>query len=402
MQLILFDDAQWTALFPFTHTRPSADIRCGIFTARERWQQLLSLQQSFSLTEAYLQDVFPNATGPGPFLYINGRVIGNEKLATELATLQVGASLQHDGQIVAAKLEHSIPNMDAWHKQLASLNPIECLEEPRWLHRPWDIFSNNDWAIRQDFFWLKAGRESAPLPADVCTRGTEIFVETGARIDAGSIFNAESGPIYIGSGAEVMEGCKLRGPISVCAGATLKMDAKIYGATTIGPGCKVGGEVGNVVFFANSNKGHDGFLGNAVIGEWCNLGADTNCSNLKNNYDEVKAWDEAANKSVRTGLSFCGLLMGDHSKSGINTMFNTGTIAGVSCNIWGSGFPEKFIPSFTWGGPQGMSTYQFERALETAERMMARRHKTLSEAERALLLEVFHRTAAGRQLIFGS
>ena len=177
------------------------------------------------------------------------------------------------------------------------------------------------------------------------------------------------------------------------------MGAKIYGGTTIGPGCKIGGEVSNVVFFANSNKGHDGFLGNAVIGEWCNLGADTNCSNLKNNYDEVKVWDEAANKSVKTGLTFCGLLMGDHSKCGINTMFNTGTMAGVSCNIWGGGFPEKFIPSFSWGGPEGTSTYQFHRAMETAARMMARRGKTLDQPERAMLQHVFESTKSARALM---
>lgn len=401
MQLILFDDAQRVALFPFTHTRPAADIRCGIFTARERWERLLSLPKSFSLTETYLQGVFPVASGQGPFLLINGRALGGKDLAEEIGKLQPGTSLFNKGIIVAAMLTEAPKDLADWHKLISSLQRNECSTEPKWLNRPWDIFSHNDQMIRADFSWLTAGRTSIHLPLDVFRRGEEIFVEEGARIAAGSIMNAETGPIYIAADAEIMEGCKLRGPVALCAGATLKMDAKIYGATTIGPGCKAGGEVSNVVFLANSNKGHDGFLGNAVIGEWCNLGADTNCSNLKNNYEEVKVWDEAANKTLRTGLTFCGLLMGDHSKSGINTMFNTGTIAGVSCNIWGSGFPEKFIPSFTWGGPQGMSTYQLSRALDTAERMMARRHKALSEAEKAMLQEVFERSAVGRNLIFG-
>jgi UDP-N-acetylglucosamine diphosphorylase/glucosamine-1-phosphate N-acetyltransferase len=187
----------------------------------------------------------------------------------------------------------------------------------------------------------------------------------------------------------VLEGVMIRGPLAVCGQAVIKMGAKIYGATTIGPGCKVGGEINNVVFFANSNKAHDGYLGNAVIGEWCNLGADTNCSNLKNNYSEIKIWDEAANKSVTTGLTFCGLLMGDHSKCAINSMFNTGTVVGVSCNIYGGGFPEKFIRSFSWGGVETTKPYDFNRAMETADRMMARRNKKLSGDEIEMYRHIF-------------
>lgn len=402
MQLILFDDAQRPALFPFTHTRPAADIRCGILTCRARWERLLGLSTSYSLTEAYLQPLFPPAATGGTCLFVNGRVLADPALAAVVAALQPGQALWDAANLVAACLNTCPDTVPMLEEQAAGLEAIRLEESLQWLHRPWDIFARNDGALRTDFELLTAGRVSAPLPADVLLRGHEIFVESKASIGAGVIFNATEGPIYIGEGAEVMEGCKLRGPVALCAGATLKMDAKIYGATTIGPGCKVGGEVGNTVFFEHSNKGHDGFLGNAVIGAWCNLGADTNCSNLKNNYDEVKVWDEAAQKSVRTGLSFCGLLMGDHSKSGINTMFNTGTVVGVSCNIWGSGFPEKFLPSFTWGGPQGMSTYQLNRALDTAARMMARRHIALSEADKALFQEVFARTAAGRSLIFGA
>ena len=217
-------------------------------------------------------------------------------------------------------------------------------------------------------------------------------------INAGVIINPSSGYVYLAKDSEILEGAMLRGSVALGEHAVIKMGAKIYGATTIGPGCKVGGEISNVVFFANSNKGHDGYLGNAVIGEWCNIGADTNCSNLKNNYDYIKIWDEHKNKSVQTGLQFCGLLMGDHSKCAINTMFNTGTIAGVSANIYGSGFPEKFIPSFTWGGGEGMVTYDFHRAMDTARRMMARRNKELSEAEIAMLQHVFETTASQRSI----
>jgi UDP-N-acetylglucosamine diphosphorylase/glucosamine-1-phosphate N-acetyltransferase len=216
-----------------------------------------------------------------------------------------------------------------------------------------------------------------------------LFLEEGARINAGSIINATTGPVYLARNSEIMEGCMVRGPLAIGENAALKMGAKIYGATTIGFGCKAGGEISNVVFFANSNKGHDGFLGNAVIGEWCNLGADTNGSNLKNNYDEVKIWDEHNHKLVKTNLTFCGVLMGDHSKCGINTMFNTGTVVGVSCNIYGGDFPEKFIPSFSWGGSDGFVTYDFNKAMETAERMMQRRGKKLTHAEKEMYRYIF-------------
>src|SRR6185437_5208009 len=252
---------------------------------------------------------------------------------------------------------------------------------------------------RDDFNTITKGRKSAAIPENVIVSGKEnLFIEEGANIYAGCIINASTGPVYIGKEVEVLEGTMIRGPLAVCEHAVLKMGAKIYGATTIGPGCKTGGEINNAVFFANSNKSHDGYLGNAVIGEWCNLGADTNCSNLKNNYDEVKVWDEYKNKSVKTGLTFCGLMMGDHSKCGINTMFNTGTIVGVSCNIWGGGFPEKFVPSFSWGGSDGMTTYDFNRAIDTAQRMMARRNKTLNEQEKEMYRHIFEKTVPQRDL----
>ena len=300
-------------------------------------------------------------------------------LAKAVATLNSDEALTCNGRLLAARLKGAAPNYLSW-SQTTHFSKKECTDAVLFVERPWDIFSHNEAAIRIDFDLLTYGRTSAALPDDVYIRGSQIFVEASAAIGAGTIINAESGPVYIGHGAEIMEGCMVRGPFALCDGATLKMGAKVYGGTTIGPSCKVGGEISNTVFFANSNKGHDGFLGNAVIGEWCNIGADTNCSNLKNNYDEVAVWDEAAKQNVKTGLTFCGLLMGDHAKCGINTMFNTGTVVGVSCNIWGSGFPKKFLPSFTWGGAGGMSTYQFSRAAETAERMMARRGENTAGA----------------------
>ncbi len=240
----------------------------------------------------------------------------------------------------------------------------------------------NERAIKDDFVLVTQGRTSALLPPGITVTGHEqLFVEQGANIYAGCIINAAAGPVYIAKDAEVLEGTMMRGPIALCEQSVVKMGAKLYGATTIGPGCKVGGEIFNTVFFANSNKSHDGYLGNSVIGEWCNLGADTNCSNLKNNYDVVKVWHEASGKEVSTGTIFCGLMMGDHSKCGINTMFNTGTVAGVSCNIYGGSFPDKYIPSFSWGGSDGFTSYRFDKAVETANRMMGRRGKSLSDAE---------------------
>jgi UDP-N-acetylglucosamine diphosphorylase/glucosamine-1-phosphate N-acetyltransferase len=401
MSLTLFDDIARRQLLPFTHTRPVADIRCGILTMRERWEKLLGISGSATLTEGYLQGVYPAGEAGGQLL-VNGRVFATAELADAALRLEAGERLNAGDVTIAARISGEWPSFDEWDSLADSLRPQAYPGAVKMLQRPWDIFSANDEAIRADFNLLTSGRASAPVPEHVIVSGAAIFLEEGAVIQPGTVINANSGPVYIGRNAEIMEGCIIRGPLALCDGATMKMAAKIYGATTIGPGCKVGGEVNNVVFFANSNKGHDGFLGNAVIGEWCNLGADTNCSNLKNNYDEVKIWDEAAQKSVKTGLTFCGLLMGDHSKSGINTMFNTGTVAGVSCNIWGGGFPEKFIPSFSWGGPEGMSTYQFDRAMETAERMMIRRGRALGPGERAMLQHVFEMTAASRELLIHS
>lgn len=397
MNIILFDDSSRYSLLPFAHTRPVADIRCGIMTMRERWELLAGAKTS-TLTAPYLQEVFPLTEGKDN-LFINSGIFGYKVLFETICNLQPQQMLVQDGMIIAARVtENVIRFNDGIHIQ-TKLEELTYNEEIIKLRHPWDIFSLNERAIAMDFIMLTQGRNSQPIPQGVLAINSDrIFIEDGALVNIGCIMNPDKGYIYIGKNAEVLEGAMLRGSVALCGSAVVKMGAKIYTGTTIGPGCKVGGEISNVVFFANSNKGHDGYLGNAVVGEWCNLGADTNCSNLKNNYDKIKVWDEHRFKSIQTGLTFCGLLMGDHSKCGINTMFNTGTVVGVSANVFGGSFPEKFIPSFSWGGSDGMTTYKLDRALETADRMMERRGTRLSEAEKRMYAHIFARTQEQRDM----
>ena len=389
MTFILFDDVSRAGLLPFAHTRPVADIRCGIFTMRERWEHLLA-GPTGTLTEDYLQPVFP-VNGSEDNIYINGNIFGSAALVEAITSLTPGDKLVKDGMMVAVRLAVSNLTIGDFRRHAEQLQPIEFSGDVFAVRKVWDIFSMNDRAIRADFALITNARASAPIPGGVTVTGNEhLFIEEGAIIYAGCVINASAGPVYIGKNAEILEGTLVRGPLAACDHSVIKMGAKIYGATTIGPGCKVGGEINNTVFFANSNKSHDGYLGNAVIGEWCNLGADTNCSNLKNNYDEVKIWSEAEEKLIPTGLIFCGLMMGDHSKCGINTMFNTGTVVGVSCNLFGGGFPDKYVRSFSWGGSDGIATYDFEKAMETANRMMGRRGLKLSIPEREMYRHIFN------------
>lgn len=395
MEIVLFDTPVRNNLLPFTHTRPIADIRCGILTMRERWEHYCK-QPTSTLTEAYLQDVFAGKTG-NDNLYINGALFANANLYTAILQLQPQQKLACNNQLLAFR---SIAPVHSFEEItfLQGFEEIAFNGDGILLEHVWDIFSYNDRALRDDYTLLTQGRKSAPIPAGVTVNGTDIFIEEGAAIAPGCIINTLTGPVYLAKDAEILEGTLVRGPLALGEHSVIKMGAKVYGATTLGPGCKVGGELNNVVFFANSNKAHDGYLGNAVIGEWCNLGADTNCSNLKNNYDEVKIWSEYQNKTIKTGLTFCGLLMGDHSKAGINTMFNTGTVVGVSCNVYGGGFPANFIPSFCWGGSDGLTTYKLNKATETANRMMDRRQKQLSAAELAMLEYIFNKTATQRRV----
>ncbi len=400
MNVFLFDDAAREHLYPFTRTRATADLRCGIFTMRERWEALLKTTPSGTLTAGYLQPFYEASAPPatGAALLLNGRVFGTAALADQCAALAAGEKITDtDGTVLAAHLK-ALPDWGNIPSELESCTATEAAEKPLFLNRIWDIFGLNGAWIKQDFELLTAGRESADLPEGVTVSGREnIFLEAGAVVRPGAVLNAAGGPVYLGKNAEIMEGALVRGPFALGAGSVVKMGAKIYGDTTIGPGSKVGGELSNAVFFANSNKGHDGFVGNCVVGEWCNLGADTNASNLKNNYDGVKIHDDATGRRLATGLTFCGLLMGDHSKCGINTMFNTGTVIGVSCNVYGGEFPPAYIPSFSWGGAGGLKTYAFDKAVDTAKRMKARRGMEVSAAEEAALRHIFEETATQRE-----
>lgn len=391
MSLILFDDQTRGRFFPFTHTRPVADIRCGILTMRGRWEKYFEVVESFTLTHFSLSKAFPFQS-TGDDIYVNGQVAATRDLAAAAKNLKPDQRLlSQDGLLIAFRTGNAPGLPDEVLEHTSAFAEIIYPGELDRLDEVWDIFSKNAQMIEKDFALLTAGRTSEKIPEYVTVISAEnIFIEPNAKV-APCIINAMEGSVYIGKDAEIMEGALVRGPFSLGARACLKMGAKVYGGTTIGNGCKVGGEVNNVVFFNHSNKGHDGFIGNAVIGDWCNLGADTNCSNLKNNYDEVKIWSEQAGEMVPTGLQFCGLLMGDHSKCGINTMFNTGTVAGVSCNIFGAGFPEKFLPSFTWGGIGDNTVYRLDKAIETANRMMARRDMKLSDGEIAVFEYLFNK-----------
>ena len=386
MNYILFDHKRHQ-LFPFTHTRAVADIRCGILTMRERWEYYLH-QSTGTLTEHYLQPLYPALTRTDN-IYINGGVAATGKLVAALQAMEPEHKLMLHDTVIAVRTAYA-GSTDDLENAIAQLPSTHYQGDTFLLRNVWDIFALNDRAIKEDFALVTHGRKSAAIPDGVTVSCKEnLFIEEGAKVLPGTVINAASGPVYIGVDAEVMEGTLIRGPLALCTHGVLKMGAKIYGATTIGPGCKVGGEINNSVFFANSNKGHDGYLGNAVVGEWCNLGADTNSSNLKNNYDEVKIWSEHEGKLVKTGLTFCGLIMGDHSKCGINTMFNTATVVGVSSNIFGAGFPDKYVPSFSWGGNDSMVVYEFDKAMETADRMMGRRGTKLSDAERDMYRHLF-------------
>jgi UDP-N-acetylglucosamine diphosphorylase/glucosamine-1-phosphate N-acetyltransferase len=378
MNYILFDGPFRDNLLPLTFTRPVADIRLGISTIREKWEVALKNTVSV-LTEEYLSKKFPLLKGDQNIL-INASALPNDALISQIKNLNSGEQLVKEEIRIAMRIDADF--MDASFKTEITK---EIDTEIDFLKNTWDIFEKNGKYIGLDFALLTRGRACAKLSDTNNIRGdvNDIFIEEGAIVEF-AYLNTEAGPIYIGKEAEIMEGSKIRGPFAICEHSTTKMDAKIYGSTTIGPYCKVGGEINNVVFMGYANKAHDGFLGNAVIGEWCNLGADTNNSNLKNTYEEVKLWSYPEGSFVKTGLQFCGLIMGDHSKSGINTMFNTGTVVGVSCNIYGAGFQRNFIPSFSWGSPAGMKPYNLKKAVQVAEAVYTRRGLDFNHMEKEI------------------
>ncbi|MDQ3108796.1 MAG: glucose-1-phosphate thymidylyltransferase [Bacteroidota bacterium] len=397
-RLVLFDDDAREQFLPLAWTKPVADFRIGIFTIREKWEQRLK-SESTTWTADYLSEIAPFAPDASKqHLWINGRVVPTGELAFEVLSLQPGEALIKGELLIAVNAGHSIEPIQLHVKDHlgGDISVKDTHTSVIVLQRIHDIFRHNGQAIVEDFELVKT-TEGGTLSTTNNIIGMHPVYAGNNIIAEACIFNTTKGPIFIGDGAEIMEGSLLRGPLAICAGATIKMGAKIYGDTTIGPGCKVGGEVSNSVFFANSNKAHDGFIGNSVIGEWCNLGADTNCSNLKNNYGEVSVWNYAIGGNENTGLQFHGVIMGDHAKCGINTMFNTGSVVGVSANIFGGGFPPKFIPDFAWGGVDGILENELSKALETIDRVYARRKKKMEPAEIAMLKAVFKKTEKQRK-----
>jgi UDP-N-acetylglucosamine diphosphorylase/glucosamine-1-phosphate N-acetyltransferase len=390
MNYILFDGPARNALLPFTFTRPVADILVGIMTIRQKWELHLG-STTTTLTEEYLSDKYPMVELEGNVM-INASFLPNAILAELVSNLEPNQAIFKKDEIIAFYTSENQEEVDFDTYEIIEYND-DCIT----IENTWDIFSKNDVAIREDFELLTQERRSQPIPKSVNVIAPEnVFIEEGAKLEYVTL-NASSGPIYIGRDTEIMEGSVIRGPFALCDNAQVKMASKIYGATTVGPYSRVGGEVKNVVIFAYSNKGHDGFLGDSVLGEWCNIGADSNNSNLKNNYEEVRLWSYQTEGFAKTGLQFCGLMMGDHSKCGINTMFNTGTVVGVSANIFGSGFPRNFVPSFSWGGASGFTTYLTKKAFETAKLVMARRNIVFDEKEAAILEHVFEITKKYRK-----
>lgn len=385
MNYILFDGKVRKALLPFTFTRPVADIRIGILTIREKWEKYLNTKIS-SLTEGYLQEKFPLIT-KSENLLINSSFLPNKSLIALVSNLKEKEAIVANGEIVAylTKNVSEVPDF-------ANYALIPYTDAVLRIANTWDIFSKNGEALQADYDLITAGRKSKPISNTnslICP--DNIFLEEGAKVEY-SVLNATEGPIYLGKNSEIWEGSLIRGAFALCEKAIVKMGGKIYGPTTVGPYGKVCGEISNSVIFGYSSKGHEGYLGNAVLGEWCNIGADSNNSNLKNNYAKVRLWNYESETFEQTGLQFCGLMMGDHSKTAINTMFNTGTVIGVNCNIYVPGFPRNFIPSFSWGGASGFSTYQPKMAFEAAKVMMERRGVVFDEKEANILSHVFELT----------
>ena len=385
MNYILFDGPYRDNLLPFTYTKPVADLRVGILTIREKWELFLKTTTT-TVTEDYLSEKYPMVELEYNVM-INASVIPSKDLVEQIKSLKHNQAIFYNEELIAF---FSLSNDETIDFEL--FDKINLNVEPIVIKNTWDIFSKNDIALQCDYEKITEGRKSLPIPDSVNVVNPEqIFIEDGATLNFVTI-NASKGPVYIGKNSEIMEGSIIRGPLALCEGAILKLGTKIYGPTTVGPFSKVGGEVNNSVISGYSNKGHDGFLGNSVIGEWCNLGADTNTSNLKNNYAEVRLWDYESGRFASTGLQFCGLMMGDHSKCAINTMFNTGTVVGVCANIFGSGFPRNFVPSFSWGGSQGFTTYLTSKAFEVAKIVMSRRNVEFTEQDEYILTTIFNQT----------
>lgn len=394
--VILFDDDMREHLLPLTFTRPVGELRIGILTIREKWEKWLEAEVSY-ITQDYLCDRYPIKIADENFV-ISGSALPSDHLCRLINQLDPNEALLKDGELIAARLNQKQFQSLINEEEIEELEGFDLGETPFIrIEGPWDLFAKNDAALRADFKLLTEGRTSQPIPqSNQVINPDQIFLEEGAKVEC-AILNASTGPIYVGKHAEIMEGSIIRGGLALGEHSKVKLGAKIYGATTLGPYCKIGGEVSNSVLLGYSSKGHDGYLGNSVLGEWCNLGAGTCSSNLKNNYAEVRLWNYGEERFLPTGQQFCGVIMGDHSKCGINSMINTGTVIGVFANVFGDGFPRNFIPSFSWGGASGFSTYRLNKAFETAERVMQRRDKALEEQDKAILSQVFELSSKHRR-----
>jgi len=386
MTINLFDDSSWETLRPLTFTRPVADLRIGILTIAEKWAKYLNADFGFNTID-YLSSKYPSKKAN---LFINGAICPDDDLLNAVNNLKSGEVLLKEELVIAF-------NADRFDLELAkTLKPVYFDGSFIQLVYPNDIFTHNGTELKKDFTILTKGKTSSALSSTNTFLGDDIFVEEGATAEC-SVFNSLQGPIYLGKNSQVWEGSFIRGSFALGEDSSVKMGSKIYPNTTIGPHSRVGGEINNAVIWGYSSKGHEGYLGNAVLGQWCNIGADSNNSNLKNNYAEVRLWDYDKESFRKTGLQFCGLIMADHAKCGINTMFNTGTVAGVSANIFGPGFPRNFIPDFAWGGAQGFEVYSLKKMFETAEKVYARRDLSFDETEKAILSEVFNLTQEYRR-----
>lgn len=388
MNYILFDGFRRSNLLPLTYLRPVADIRFGILTIREKWERYLGASTS-TLTENYLSKKYPIVEQDDNIM-INGSICPTPRLLEDILTLPDGGVL-HKGEVIVAIRLKSIDLEKLDDEMAEGDNMTETTADFLKLNNTWDVFAMNGKAIEEDFDLLTRNRKSAPVSKSNQVVGKRVFLEEGAKVEC-AILNSETGPIYIGKKAEIMEGSMIRGPFALGEHAVVKMGAKIYGPTTVGPHCKAGGEISNTVFFGYANKAHDGFMGNSVIGEWCNIGADSNTSNLKNNYEQVKLWNYADGTFVETGLQFCGLILGDHSKCGINTMFNTGTVVGISSNLFGHGYHRNFVPGFAYGGNSGYKAFSIDKAVSVARRVYERRGMEFSAVDERILRDVHNLT----------
>ncbi|MFV0144851.1 GlmU family protein [Empedobacter falsenii] len=379
MNIILFDGEEWENLLPLTFTKPVASLRMGVLSFAERWEKILNSSISYK-TQHYLEEKFSTHL-QSENIFINPSFFPTKELIQAIKNIELNTSIVFKNQLVAVRTTEAVPTITTKTIELDQIIHIK---------NSWDLFTYNFQAIEFDYDLLTEGRKSQPISqTNQVLHAERIFLEEGAKVEF-SILNASEGPIYIGKDAEIMEGSMIRGGLALCEHAKINMGAKIYSGCTIGPFCKVGGELNNAILMAYSNKGHDGFLGNAVIGEWCNLGADTNNSNLKNNYAEVKLWSYKEARFVKTGLQFCGLIMGDYAKSAINTQFNTGTVVGVCANVFQSGFPPNMIKHYSWGGQSDAPIFSFERACEAAEKMMERRKVEFTSTDEKILKHIFN------------